>query len=120
MKTIAVVLVALVGIVCGRYNDYYYSNTGYPYGGSNYPRGGGSSYPYPGPGYPLTGQGNDLDLPPYCSSLNCVIPACDVERCPYYPYARCVGFCNSCVARFFYRGVHVTKFCHARKPNKKY
>ncbi|XP_022287125.2 uncharacterized protein LOC111099907 [Crassostrea virginica] len=108
MKTTAVVLVALVG---------------YVYGGFSYPRGGGSSYPYPG--YPFPGHGSDLDLPPYCSSTHCFFPACDVERCPNFPYARCVGFCNDCVARFFVGGVNVTPFCRGLgprpgKPNKKY
>ncbi|XP_022287248.2 uncharacterized protein LOC111099988 [Crassostrea virginica] len=103
MKTTAVVLVALVGIV---------------YGDFSYPRGGGSSYSYPGPGYPLLGHGTDLDLPPYCNTLNCFIPACDVTRCRNFPYARCVGFCNSCVARFFIGHVNVTPFCGGSRPGK--
>eukprot|EP00105_Crassostrea_gigas_P023772 XP_011443778.2 PREDICTED: uncharacterized protein LOC105339763 [Crassostrea gigas] len=136
-----VLVVALMGFPCrsipntdytayGHYKTYgggggsHYPYPGYPQGGPNYPfpgyPNGGSNYPFPGqPHY-----GGDLNLPEGCDSFTCIVATCQISRCRNFPQARCVGYCNSCVARFFVGGVNVTPFCGGStppgRPHKKY
>ncbi|XP_062585286.1 ctenidin-1-like [Saccostrea cucullata] len=55
-----------------------------------------------------------------CPYIACYVPACQVQRCDNFPFARCVGFCNGCTARFYYRGIDVTHLCgrHHKKHRR--
>ncbi|XP_039258625.2 uncharacterized protein LOC120335204 [Styela clava] len=52
----------------------------------------------------------------YCDpNLNCLVNACVRATCPSVPGARCISFCNGCIARFFFNGKDVTKNCKIDK-----
>uniref|UniRef100_A0A8W8NRK4 Uncharacterized protein n=1 Tax=Magallana gigas TaxID=29159 RepID=A0A8W8NRK4_MAGGI len=57
------------------------------------------------------GPSHPLDLPEHCENTFCIAPACHVERCTRKPWARCRGFCNDCVARFYIGFRHMTPEC---------
>nr|XP_034318963.1 uncharacterized protein LOC117687026 [Crassostrea gigas] len=109
--TLSVILsVALLGLAC---EGISYTGDYYPKGRNYYPTqtNYGGSY---GPYYPSRGyqqHGSDLNLPSYCYSRACLVPACQGTRCRRYPQARCVDFCGGCVARFFIGRVNVTPYC---------
>ncbi|XP_061185277.1 uncharacterized protein LOC133193351 [Saccostrea echinata] len=98
----------------GQLGGYYGGQLGGYHGGQLGGHYGGQLGGYHG-GQTLPGGG-------VCPAIACYVPACQVESCPNFPYARCVGFCNGCIARFFDQwGRDVTNFCgRHHKKHKRY